>query len=154
MDKGQHLRLVITEGTTTTTDKFVAMATDLTVHLSAQTEDSTTKDTTDSTGGNWLEYEVTSRTGDIQFSALVAVLGQNDADANGKYLEDFIDMVSDTVVNWKLLFVGGNSNRVKSKTLCTGQGKLTNLQVSAPNRQKGTYSGSLNIYGPVTVGND
>jgi hypothetical protein len=54
MDKGQHLRLVFPEGTGTTTNYFVAMAVDLTFHLSAATEDSSTKDTTDTTG-DWNE---------------------------------------------------------------------------------------------------
>jgi hypothetical protein len=50
--------------------------------------------------------------------------------------------------------VSGANNRVVGKTVCSGQGKLTNLQASAQNRQKATYSGTLNIYGPVTVGSD
>jgi hypothetical protein len=73
MDKGQHLRLIIEDTSTTPAlATFVAMATDLTLHLSATTEDSTTKDSTD-TNGLWNEYEVTARSGDIQFSALVAI---------------------------------------------------------------------------------
>jgi hypothetical protein len=50
--------------------------------------------------------------------------------------------------------VSGANNRVVGKTVCSGQGKLTNIQASAQNRQKATYSGTLNIYGPVTVGSD
>jgi hypothetical protein len=48
----------------------------------------------------------------------------------------------------------GANNRVVGKEVCHGQGKLTNLQASAQNRQKATYSGTINIYGPVAVGND
>jgi hypothetical protein len=57
-------------------------------------------------------------------------------------------------MDWKVLCVNGNQNRAKVKTICTGKGKLTNLQVSAQNRQNATLSGTLNIYGPVTVGSD
>ena len=151
MDKGQHLRLIITEGSGTTTDYVVALATDLTLHLSAQTEDSTTKDSTDGTGGvNWNEYDVTQRSGDIQFGALVGV----GTDAGGKSFADWIDKVGDTPINWKLAFVSSTNNRTIGKTVCSGQGKLTNLQANAQNRQKATYSGTMNIYGAVAVGND
>ena len=140
---------------TTPVAQFVALATDLTAHFSAQTEDSTTKDTTDTTG-SWISNDVTGRSGDIQFGALVASLTGDYTDNNGLYLEDFIDMVTDTAVNWKLVLVtaGSTKNRTINKTICTGQGKLTNLQVSAQNRQNTTYSGTLNMYGPVTVGSD
>lgn len=146
MDKGQHLRLVFVESST---NKVIALSTEMTFHLSAQTEDSTTKDTTD-TNGDWNEYDVTQRSGDIQFGALIGV----GTDADGKTFADMINQVSDTIVNWKVVMVSGASNRVVGKTVCSGQGKLTNVQASAQNRQKATYSGTINIYGPVTVGND
>mgnify|MGYP002508311155 FL=1 len=146
MDKGQHLRLVFVESNT---NKVIALSTEMTLHLSAQTEDSTTKDTTD-TNGDWNEYEVTQRSGDISFGALIGV----GTDAGGKSFADMINQVSDAVVNWRVVMVSGANNRVVSKEVCHGKGKLTNLQASAQNRQKATYSGTLNIYGPVTVGSD
>lgn len=146
MDKGQHLRLLIVEGTT---NKVIALSTEITLHLSAQTEDSTTKDTTD-TNGDWNEYDVTQRSGDISFSALIGV----GSDSGGKSFADMINQVSDTIVNWKVVMTSGANNRVVGKEVCHGQGKLTNLQASAQNRQKATYSGTINIYGPVAVGND
>lgn len=136
------------EGTTPSA-KVIALATEMTLHLSAQTEDSTTKDTTD-TNGDWNEYDVTQRSGDIQFGALVGV----GTDAGGKSFADMINQVSDTIVNWKVVMTSGANNRVVGKTVCSGQGKLTNLQASAQNRQNATYRGTLNIYGPVAVGND
>ena len=148
MDKGQHLRLVFMEGATPSA-KVIALATEMTFHLSAQTEDSSTKDTTD-TNGAWNEYDVTARSGDIQFNALVGV----GTDAGGKSFADLIDQVSDSLINWKVVMVSGAENRVVGKEVCHGQGKLTNLQASAQNRQKATYSGTLNIYGTVVVGSD
>jgi hypothetical protein len=121
----------------------------MTLHLSAQTEDSSTKDTTD-TNGSWNEYDVTQRSGDISFNALVGV----GTDAGGKSFADFIDQVSDSLINWKVVMVSGANNRTVGKTICSGQGKLTNLQASAQNRQKATYSGTINIYGAVVVGTD
>ena len=146
MDKGQHLRLVFVESNT---NKVIALSTEMTLHLSAQTEDSTTKDTTD-TNGDWNEYDVTQRSGDISFGALIGV----GSDSGGKSFADMINQVSDALINWKVVMVSGANNRVVGKTVCSGQGKLTNLQASAQNRQKATYSGTLNIYGPVTVGSD
>jgi len=143
------LRLVFPEGTGTVTNKFVALATELTVHFSATTEDSTTKDSTD-TNGDWNEYDVTQRSGDIQFGALVGV----GTDATGKSFADWIDAVNDQVIPWKLVTVNSTNNRTIVKTVCSGNGKLSNLQASAQNRQKATYSGTLNMYGPVTVGTD
>lgn len=124
---------------------------DCSLHLSAQTEDSTTKDSTDdASGANWNEYDVTGRSGDISFNALVGV-GE---DAGGKSFADFVDQVGDSLINWKLVFVSGENNRTEGKTVCSGQGKLTNLQASASDRQKATYSGTITIYGEVTVGAD
>ena len=143
------MRLVFPEGTGTVTNKFVALATELTVHFSATTEDSTTKDSTD-TNGDWNEYDVTQRSGDIQFGALVGV----GTDATGKSFADWIDAVSDQVIPWKLVTVNSTNNRTIVKTVCSGNGKLSNLQASAQNRQKATYSGTLNMFGPVTVGTD
>lgn len=143
------MRLVFPEGTGTVTNKFVALATELTVHFSATTEDSTTKDSTD-TNGDWNEYDVTQRSGDIQFGALVGV----GTDATGKSFADWIDAVNDQVIPWKLVTVNSTNNRTIVKTVCSGNGKLSNLQASAQNRQKATYSGTLNMYGPVTVGTD
>ena len=143
------MRLVFPEGTDAVTNKFVALATELTVHFSATTEDSTTKDSTD-TNGDWNEYDVTQRSGDIQFGALVGV----GTDATGKSFADWIDAVSDQVIPWKLVTVNSTNNRTIVKTVCSGNGKLSNLQASAQNRQKATYSGTLNMYGPVTVGTD
>ena len=143
------MRLVFPEGTGTVTNKFVALATELTVHFSATTEDSTTKDSTD-TNGDWNEYDVTQRSGDIQFGALVGV----GTDATGKSFADWIDAVNDQVIPWKLVTVNSTNHRTIVKTVCSGNGKLSNLQASAQNRQKATYSGTLNMYGPVTVGTD
>ena len=147
-DKGQHLRLLIMEGTPAT-GKVVALSTDLTLHLSATTENRTTKDTAD-TNGNYNEYDVTQRSGDIQFGALVGV----GTDTGGKSFADFLDAVSDTPISWKIVFVSGTNNRTPGKTLCSGQGKLVNVNATGQNRQKATYTGGINIYGPVEVGTD
>jgi hypothetical protein len=131
------------------TGKVVALSTNLSLHLSATTENSTTKDTTD-TNGNYNEYDVTQRSGDIQFSALVGV----GTDTGGKSFADFLDKVDDSLISWKIMYMSGTNNRTPGKTLCSGQGKLVNVNPTAQNRQKATYTGGINIYGPVEVGTD
>lgn len=151
MEKGQHLRLLISDTTgSSAAYKFIAFATDLTFHLSATLEDSSTKDSSDANGEVWQENEITARTGDIQFGGLVGV----GTDAGAKKFKDIIDGVSDSVVYWKIAAVSGANNRVIGKTICSGEGKISNCQADAQAGQRATYSGTLNIYGPVTVGND
>ena len=147
MDKGQHLRLLLKSGTgSSETKKVFALGTGLTFHLSAATEDSTTKDTTD-TSGTWNEYEVTQRSGDIQIEALVG----SGTDTAAVTLANAIDSVNDTLLDWELAIVSGANNRVVSTTICTGQGKLTAVNPQGQNRQNASTSYTLNIYGPVTV---
>lgn len=144
MDKGQHIRLFITESNT---DKVIALSTDMTLHLSATTENSTTKDTTDATGSVWDEFEVTQRSGDIQFSALVAA----GTDSAAKVLDDIESGVSDTAVNFKIAMASGANNRTIGTVICSGQGKITNMQATGQVGQNATYSGTINIYGALTV---
>ena len=154
MDKGQHLRLLIVEGTTNPTKSVIALATGLTFHLSATTEDSTTKDTTD-TNGAWNEYDVTQRSGDIQMEALIGAAASGDpTDSGGKSLDDIMDLLNDSEVSWELAVVGSTNNRTVTKTICTGKGKIVSINPQGQNRQKATYSATMNISGPITVAND
>lgn len=144
MDKGQHLRLFIKNGTS---DNVIALSTDMSLHLSATTENSTTKDTTDASGVIWDEFEVTQRSGDIQFTALVAA----GTDSAAKVLTDIESGVSDAAITWEIALASNTNNRTKGTVICTGQGKITNMQASGQVGQNATYSGTINIYGTVTV---
>ena len=144
MDKGQHLRLFITDGST---DKVIAMSTELSLHGSAQVENSTTKDTTDSTGAVWDENDVVGRTYDINFSALIASgtdTGMTFADMEGK--------VNDEIINWKIALASGEQNRTMGIVICSGQGKLANVQADGQVSQQATYRGTINGYGPLEPG--
>ena len=147
-DKGQHLRVVFPEGTGTVVNKFVALGTNLSIHFSATTEESTTKD--DGGSAQWMKFEVTKRSGDIQIGALTGV----GTDATGKSLNDWIDAVNDSIIPWKLVTVSGDDDRTIVKTVCSGNGKLVNVQPVGQNQQKAQYTCTLNMYGPVTVGTD
>ena len=65
MKKGQYYRLLL--ATTTNPTKVIAAAKTMSLHGSAQTEESSTKDTT----GDALEYDVVGQSYDITGSGLV-----------------------------------------------------------------------------------
>lgn len=145
MDKGQHLRLFIVDGTS---NYVIALSTEVTLHLSASTENSTTKDTSDPASGPvWDEFEVMQRSGDIQFSALVAA-GTDDA---AKTLDDIESGVNDDQIDWQIALASGENNRTKGTVICQGKGKIVNMQATGQVGQNASYTGTVNIYGPVTV---
>ena len=144
MDKGQHLRLFIKDGSSY---DVIAMSTELTLHGSATTENTTTKDTTDSNGVAWDEFEVTQRSSDIQFKALVAA----GTDTAAKTLADIESGVSDTEIDWEIALASGANNRTKGTVICSGKGKITNMQATGAVGNNATYSGTINVQGPLVV---
>jgi lipopolysaccharide export system protein LptA len=93
MQKGQYIRLLLSTAANPT--KVIAAAKQMALHGSAQTEDSSTKDTT----GDALEYEVTGQSYDITGSGLV--LTPNDSLLTGGVgLNDFETWVTDTLLYW------------------------------------------------------
>ena len=142
MDKGQHLRLFLYKKDTT---KVIALATDLTFHVSAQTEDATTKDSTD-TNGMWQENEVTGISYDIQIGALIGV-GEDEANT----FEDIINGINDEEIAWDLSVVSGEQNRIYVDKIANGYGKLSNVNATGQNRQRASYTATLNGYGPYEV---
>ena len=151
MDKGQHLRLLISAaGGSSANYKVIGLATELQVNLNAATENNSTKDDTDATGGDWDTFDITQKSGEIQFTGLVNV----GMDAAAKTFNDMLSGVSDTSVLWEIAAVSGLNNRVVSKTICSGTGKIQGLSVDAQVNQRATYQGTIVTTGPITVGND
>jgi hypothetical protein len=147
MKKGQYIRLLL--ATTANPSTVVAAAKQLALHGSAQTEDSSTKDTT----GDALEYEVVGQSYDITGSGLV--LTPNDALLTGGLgLNDFEGWVKDQLLYWRICVMEGTNNRTVVEEIAHGQGKLTNLQISAQNKQNATYNYTLNGYGAIVPGTD
>ena len=145
MQKGQYIRLLVSLATNPST--VVAAAKQMALHGSEQTEDSSTKDTT----GNALEYEVTGQSYDITGSGLV--LTPNDTLLTGAVgLNDFESWLQDQVLNWKICVMEGTNNRTIVEEIAHGQGKLTNLQIQAQNKQNATYNYTINGYGAINVG--
>jgi hypothetical protein len=147
MQKGQYIRLLVSTAANPST--VVAAAKQMALHGSAQTEDSSTKDTT----GNALEYEVTGQSYDITGSGLV--LTPNDTLLTGAVgLNDFESWLQDQVLNWKICVMEGTNNRTVVETIASGQGKLTNLQIQAQNKQNATYNYTINGFGAIVPGAD
>jgi len=147
MQKGQYIRLLLS--TTANPSTVIAAAKQMALHGSAQTEDSSTKDTT----GDALEYEVTGQSYDITGSGLV--LTPNDTLLTGAVgLNDFETWVKDQLLYWRICVMEGTNNRTVVEEIAHGQGKLTNLQISAPNKQNATYNYTLNGYGAIVPGTD
>ena len=147
MQKGQYIRLLVSTAANPST--VVAAAKQMALHGSAQTEDSSTKDTT----GSALENEVTGQSYDITGSGLV--LTPNDTLLTGAVgLNDFESWLQDQVLNWKICVMEGTNNRTVVETIASGQGKLTNLQIQAQNKQNATYNYTINGYGAIVPGSD
>ena len=147
MQKGQYIRLLLSVAANPST--VVAAAKQMALHGSAQTEDSSTKDTT----GTDLEYEVTGQSYDITGSGLV--LTPNDTLLTGAVgLNDFEGWIKDQLLNWKICVMEGTNNRTVVETIASGQGKLTNLQIQAQNKQYATYNYTINGYGAIVPGSD
>ena len=144
MQKGQYIRLLISTASNPST--VVAAAKQMSLHLSASTEDSSSKDTT----GDSLEHEITGQSYDITGSGLV--LTPNDTLLTGGVgLNDFENWVTDQLLNWKICVMEGTNNRTVSEEICHGQCKCTNLQIQAQNQQVTTYNYTLTGYGAISL---
>ena len=145
MRKGQYYRLLL--ATTATPTKVVAAAKTMALHGSAQTEESSTKDTT----GDALEYEVVGQSYDISGSALILTpddtLGGNTANT----LNDIEGWVKDQLLYWRICLMEGTNNRTVVEEICSGTGKITQLQAQGQNKQNAQYSYTLTGYGAITV---
>ena len=119
----------------------------MTLHVSATTENSSTKDTT----GDWDEFEVTGLAFDIQSEALVI---DNENPNNESNIAIFEEMMTDDPHYFSIAATEGTQNREweEQTPICTGQVKLTSLQVTAANRQNSTVSATFTGFGELTVG--
>lgn len=148
MDKGQHLRLLLSKTVSQTSQKkVIALATDFTFHCAASTENSTTKDSTD-INGLWDEFEVVSKSYDISVTAMIGVGTDGD---NANTLNDFLTQMGDIPLQWELAIFTGASNRTKVTSIATGECKISSLNPVGQNKQFATYSATLNGYGPIVV---
>ena len=125
--KGQNLRVMVG-------GKCIAMATSCTFHVSAQLEDSSTKDSV----GDFQEQEVTGLSWDAQTESLVTL---EDNGTNGELPQDILSlMINKTKVTLTFDQTAGANNRVGQNSVIkkSGQAYITDVSISAQNRQNST----------------
>ena len=145
MQKGQYIRLLIATASNPST--VVTAAKQMSLHGSAQTEDSSTKDTT----GDALEYEVTGQSYDINGSGLV-LTPDDTLLTGGVGLNNFETWLTDQLLYWRICVMEGTNNRTVVSEIAHGTGKLTSLQISAQNKQNASYTYTLTGEGALVVG--
>lgn len=145
MQKGQYIRLFLSSSANPT--KVIAAAKEMQLHLSAATDDSSTKDTT----ADWLEYEVTSQSYEITGSALILTPDDTLGGSSAVTLNDMLTYIGDDELYWKISVVEGTNNRTEDEVICSGKCKLTSLQMSGQNAQNATYSYTLAGYDGISV---
>ena len=122
------------------------MATSCTFHVSAQLEDSSTKDSV----GDWQEQEVTGLSWDAQTDSLVTL---EDNGTNGELPQDLLGLIiSKTKVTLTFDQTAGANNRVGQNSAIkrTGDAYLTDVTITAQNRQNSTFSAKFTGTGPLT----
>ena len=137
--KGQNLRVMVG-------DKCIAMATSCTFHVSAQLEDSSTKDSV----GDFQEQEVTGLSWDAQTESLVTL---EDNGTNGELPQDLLSlMINKTKVTLTFDQTAGANNRVGQNSVIkkTGQAYITDVNITAANRQNSTCSVQFTGTGPLS----
>ena len=136
--QGQHLRLQF--GAAANSKAFTAYSTDLQFHVSNTLENSTTKDTTD-TSGNWIEQEKTKHNID---GSIVAIMDEGEA-------QNFTDAAQGGEQVWELDWVSGEQNRVVSTKICSGDKMLlSNVEISAPRDGFCQLTGNFVIFGAIS----
>jgi hypothetical protein len=138
--KGQNLRIKL--GT-----KYVAFATSCTVHVSAQLEESSTKDSTN----GWQQQEITGMNWDISVDALYSV----DTDATGVNGSEALDLIlAQQKIAVEFTQAAGEKNRVPGTgaIVYTGDAWVNDVSVNAPNRQNTTYTLQATGDGELTKG--
>ena len=136
--KGQNLRVMVG-------GKCIAMATSCTFHVSAQLEDSSTKDSV----GDFQEQEVTGLSWDAQTESLVTL---EDNGTNGELPQDLLSlMINKTKVTLTFDQTAGANNRVGQNSVIkkTGQAYVSDINISAQNRQNSTISVQFTGTGPL-----
>lgn len=137
--KGQNLRVMVG-------GKCIAMSTSMNLHISAQTEDSSTKDDT----GDWTKNEVTGLSWDAACDSLVTL---TDNGSNGEIPSDlFTAMINMTLVTLTFDTTSGTNNRTAQNSAIkkTGTAYITDISLTAANRQNSTLSVKFGGYGALS----
>lgn len=115
-----------------TVNPCVAASTNCVVHISAQVQEDTTKDTVD----DWIQNEVVGLNWDVQVDALIV---ETDHVSSGVYVDELV-----IGYPYQLIFTRttGTRNReeISGETAYYGIGILSDLQVNATNQEIASYT--------------
>jgi hypothetical protein len=137
--KGQNLRVMVG-------GKCIAMSTNSVFHVSATLESSSTKDSV----GDFEEQEVTGLSWDASCDALVTL---TDNGTNGELATDLMSlMIAKTLVTLTFDQTAGTNNRTGQDSAIkrTGTAYISDIQVTAQNRNNSTFSVQLQGTGALT----
>lgn len=149
--KGQFVRLFLGSDNTALPDSVIAYARQLAFHVSVQLENASTKDTE---GGDWQIQEPVGYSYDITSSALVRSGDSISATVAGKTLANIEDIYeTSTPVRFIIANTAGLNNRTMQSQIVKGSVVITNLQLTAANRQSAEYQTTLNGFGDYELGN-
>ena len=126
--------------------KCIAMATSCQFHVSAQLEDSSTKDSV----GDFQEQEVTGLSWDAQTDSLVTL---EDNGTNGELPQDLLSlMINKTKVTLTFDQTAGANNRVGQNSVIkkSGWAYISDASISAQNRQNSQLSVQFTGTGPLS----
>lgn len=136
--KGQNLRIIVN-------NKVVASALTSTFHIAAAVQQQSTKDDTDDFASN----EIVSISWDGSVEALVA-----EASLIGQSTADMLDLEGQEV-DVVFSVTGGENNAVRETLMLAGRAVLTDIRLTAQNRQFATYAcqitGTSDLTRPATV---
>lgn len=137
--KGQNLRVMVG-------GKCIAMATSCQFHISAQMEDSSTKDSV----GDFQEQEVTGLSWDAQTDSLVTL---EDNGTNGELPQDLLSLIlNKTKVTLTFDQTAGANNRVGQNSVIkrSGEAYLSDYNLTAQNRQNSQLTCQFTGTGPLS----
>lgn len=130
--KGQNLRILVG-------GKCIAMATSATFHVAAQVQENSTKDDT----GDWAVNEIMGLSWDASTESLVTL---TDNGSSGELPTDlFSALINKTLLTLVFDQTNGTNNRTATSSAIakTGTAYLTDLSVTAANRQNSTISATF-----------
>ena len=127
--------------------KCIAMATSCQLHISAQMEDSSTKDD----AGNWQTQEAVGLSWDVQTDSLITLV---DNGSNGELPTDLLSLIiSQTKVTLTFDQTAGTNNRVGQNAAIkrTGYAYLTDYNLVAQNRTAAKLTCQFQGDGPLSA---
>lgn len=125
--------------------KCVAFSTSCQYHLSANLEDSSSKDNTD----DFQKQQVVGLAGDISCDALYSV----ESDATGVNGTDALELIlAGAEVDVTFTPTSGDKNRSATGTAYSCKALVNDISINAPNRQNVTYSIQMQMNSKPTTG--